>query len=241
MRGPSLQKTALLSFALHLTVFIIAFLILRQSSRLVLPPPYTVNLVSPDVLTGSERGTMIDAGRESKETKESREPAAPAEIPKKSKKEAAKEKELVERKIAALQQREKVENKISDLAAKQRRIDTLARLRSIIAIKARAGNRDRSSKIPAPNASSHIQSDNYQTKITEEIHSYWTLPPGMANKELEAIVSVRILKDGTVVIQGIEKKSGNLLFDRSAVAALNKVRRVSPPPYEMEIGVRFYP
>ena len=49
MRGPSLQKTALLSFGLHLIVFIVAVLIFKQSSHFIMPSPYMVNLVSPDV------------------------------------------------------------------------------------------------------------------------------------------------------------------------------------------------
>jgi len=39
----------------------------------------------------------------------------------------------------------------------------------------------------------------------------------------------------------IEKPSGNVLFDRSALRAIAKASPVTPPPYEMEIGVRFYP
>jgi colicin import membrane protein len=238
MRGPSLQKTTLLSFALHLTVFIIAFLILRQSSRIVLPPPYTVNLVSPDDLNGNQR-TVIDTGRESREAEESRELAAPAEIPKKSKKETAKEKELVERKIAALQQKEKVEKRISDLAAKQKRIDTLARLRKIITLKAR-GDKRNSSAGKAGSAGRGGASGDYYAKITREIWQQWVYPD-VGKKDIEAVVSVKILKDGTAIPQKMEKSSGNALFDRSAWRAVAKASPLSPPPYEMEIGVRFYP
>jgi TonB family protein len=63
----------------------------------------------------------------------------------------------------------------------------------------------------------------------------------MGRKEIEAIVSVKILKDGTARVQRIEKSSGNALFDRSALKALAKASPLPPPPYEMEIGVRFYP
>jgi outer membrane biosynthesis protein TonB len=119
MRGPSLQKTTLLSFALHLTVFMIAFLILRQSSHIVLPPPYTVDLVSPDVLTGSDKGTTTEAGPVSPETKESREPAAPAEISRKSKKQTAKDKELIAKRINDLRQSERIKKKIEAIKEKK--------------------------------------------------------------------------------------------------------------------------
>jgi colicin import membrane protein len=49
------------------------------------------------------------------------------------------------------------------------------------------------------------------------------------------------MRDGTIKVQGIEKSSGNALFDRSAQRAIAKATPVTPPPYEMEIGIRFYP
>ena len=67
------------------------------------------------------------------------------------------------------------------------------------------------------------------------------LPPTYWEEGLEAIISVKILKDGTVIVQRVEKSSGNTLFDRSAIRALAKASPLPPPPYEMEIGVRFYP
>jgi len=39
----------------------------------------------------------------------------------------------------------------------------------------------------------------------------------------------------------VEKSSGDLFFDRSALKAVTKASPVSPPPYEMEIGIRFFP
>ena len=52
---------------------------------------------------------------------------------------------------------------------------------------------------------------------------------------------MKIAKDGTLSVQGVEKKSGNTLFDRSALRAIAKASPVAPPPYEMEIGMRFFP
>jgi TonB family protein len=48
-------------------------------------------------------------------------------------------------------------------------------------------------------------------------------------------------KDGTLSGVKIEKASGDRFFDRSALNAVTKASPVSPPPYEMEIGIRFYP
>ena len=61
MREPSLQKTALLSAALHLIVFSLTILVLKQSNLFIIPSPYTVNLVSPDVLHKSVASRGKDA------------------------------------------------------------------------------------------------------------------------------------------------------------------------------------
>ncbi len=109
MRGPSLQKTALLSFALHITAFLIALLILRQSSHnMIVSSPYTVDLVNP---TEAPPAPQAEKGKTEETAREANEPSAAAESPKKSKKEALKEKKLVE-------------SKISELAAKKKKIDT---------------------------------------------------------------------------------------------------------------------
>jgi TonB family protein len=55
------------------------------------------------------------------------------------------------------------------------------------------------------------------------------------------VVSIRILKNGTLQVLNIERSSGIPLFDRSALRAITKASPVTPPPQEMEIGVRFYP
>jgi colicin import membrane protein len=81
---------------------------------------------------------------------------------------------------------------------------------------------------------------DYYTKITKEIWQQWVFPE-TGDKNLEAIISIRIMRDGAVLISRVEKSSGNSLFDKSAVRAISKASPVTPPPREMEIGVRFYP
>jgi len=58
MKGPSLQKTTALSAALHLTFFMVAALILRQSNSIIIPSPYVVSLVNP---AASSRDTQTTA------------------------------------------------------------------------------------------------------------------------------------------------------------------------------------
>jgi colicin import membrane protein len=232
MRGPSLQKATIISFALHLTVFLAALLILRHSSRMVMPAPYTVSLVSPDVLKGIDKrayvdkGTDADKGRDENVVQETKESAAPSASARKSKKEIAKEKEMLEKKISAI--------------AAKKKIEKIVKLRSLISLKASGDKRSSNEKTPAASPGKGNPSEDYYTKITKEIWQQWVYP-NVGKKDIEAVVSIKILRDGTAIVQKIEKSSGNSIFDKSALRALAKASPLPPPPYEMEIGVRFYP
>jgi colicin import membrane protein len=222
MREPALQKTALISLALHLIVFMITVLVLKQSNHIVMPSPYTVNLVSPDILNKNTTGK----GKSDTVIQDTTESIAHTSIAMKAKKDTAKENQIIEEKITAL--------------AAKKRIEKMVKLRSVISLKAGAGDRSvQSTKTSSSHAKGDLFDDYYQ-KITREIWQQW-IYPDTRQKDIEAIVSVKILKDGTALVQKIEKSSGNALFDRSALKALAKASPLAPPPYEMEIGVRFYP
>ncbi|MFZ6017448.1 MAG: energy transducer TonB [Nitrospirota bacterium] len=221
MREPSLQKTTALSFAIHITALLIAFLVLKQSSHLIIPPPYTVSLIGPEMLRGTEeekdRGTL-----ETVRDAIAIEDVSRQDIKKITKKEV---------KMA--------EERISAIAAKKK-VERIVRLRSIISLKASGNNRKDNSKTTSASTGKGTAFDEYYSKITKEIWQQW-IYPDTGQEDLEAIISIRIMKDGIVSVQKIEKSSGNPFFDRSAIKALTKASPLSPPPYEMEIGVRFYP
>jgi len=220
MREPSLQKTTALSLAFHLTAFLIAFLFLKQSNHIIISPTYTVSLISPDILTGIDKEKNIDAPDMSKES------VTQADIPKKNIKEISKGKEMVEEKISAI--------------AAKKRVEKIVRLRSIISLKASGNNRRINSQITGTPMGKATMFDDYYSKIIREIWQQWVFPD-TGQKDLEAIISIRIKRDGAITAQRIEKSSGNTLFDRSAIKAIAKANPLSPPPYEMEIGVRCYP
>jgi len=81
--------------------------------------------------------------------------------------------------------------------------------------------------------------DLYYSMITQKVWEQWTYPDLKASG-LEVIILIKIDKHGRIVFQEVEKSSGDLLFDRSAIKALSKASPLPPPPQEMEIGVRFY-
>ncbi len=79
----------------------------------------------------------------------------------------------------------------------------------------------------------------YYSLIKHKIWQQWVYPD-FKTSGLEVIVLIRIGKDGRIISQGIEKTSGDMLFDRSAMKAISKASPLPPPPREMEIGLRFY-
>jgi len=87
----------------------------------------------------------------------------------------------------------------------------------------------------------------YYNMIWEKIRNAWVLPEGVTKgKPLEAIVALRIKRDGTIQNYWIEKGSGNAYFDQSAIRAINKANPLPPLPEDFsedvfEVGVRFYP
>jgi colicin import membrane protein len=223
MKEPSLQKTTVLSLALHISVLFIAFFLLRQSNKFMMPSPYVVSLVSPEVL----RGKSMDIRASQKASKPLKDTSVVKTVPKQDKKKKDNKKEdIIEERIAAIAAKKKVER--------------LVKLRSEISLKASINsNKDGSETTPAQTGKGSFF-DEYYTRIRKEIWQQWVFPD-FGQKSLEAIIAIRIMKDGTISIQKIEKSSGNSFFDKSAIKALTKASPLSPPPYEMEMGVRFYP
>lgn len=223
MREPSLQKTTALSLALHISALLIALLFLRQSSQFMMPSPYVVSLVSPEVL----KGKVTESGESRVTSKPLRDTSVVKDIPKQ------------EMKIKDKKAEEITEERIAAIAAKKK-VERLVQLRSVISLKASSNNsKDSSETTPAQEGKGSLF-DEYYAKIRKEIWQQWVFPD-TGQKDLEAIISIRIMKDGTISIQKIEKSSGNPFFDKSAIRALTKATPLSPPPYEMEIGVKFYP
>ncbi len=226
MKGPSLKKTAVISAGLHLTFFLLSFLILRQSRDMIMPSPYTVSLVSPGGPAGQiqKKGAAAEPGEPLPAKKE--QSAAPTHIDEK------KDLKTIDESIAALRAKRKTEEKLRQIV----------RLRSQVSIQGKGGRT--SSRPPlqgtASGATIGAGEASYIDKIAGQIHEQWNWP-GYAEKNLEAIIAVKIHKDGTLSIINIEKKSGNRLFDKLALRTIEKASPVAPPPYEMELGIRFYP
>lgn len=235
MKVQGLQKTLILSFVLHMILFFVSLLVLRHTKPVVIPSPYTVNLVALNAIQHREvdmkekismpetikKGSVIESKKLEKEIKN----------------DVKKEKDLdyIEKKISLMAAKKKIEEKFTE-----RKVISLKAMES----KKNSFNKNDISKNNPNNqyvsSKGQISSDDYYSKITDEIRQQWVYPD-LGNKNIEAIVSIKILRDGTAIVQRVEKSSGNALFDRSALRALARSSPLPPPPYEMEIGVRFYP
>jgi TonB family protein len=233
MRGPSLQKTTIISFTLHLIAFLIILLIVRQSSRIIIPPTYTVNLVSPDVLRSFDKGLYAEPSTSSPTRESPPEKAIPLKKTKKAlppQKDTVKDQNMVEEKISLIKAKKQVEKTV--------------KLRSVITLK--ASDSDNEEKNPPlttsaqTNTMSHDLFNEYYAQMEHKIWQQWSWPE-TGQKNLLTIISIKILRDGTIRIQKIEKSSGNSFFDKEALKALTKANPLPPPPDELEISLRFYP
>lgn len=188
-----------------------------------MPSPYVVTLVGPHMVT---RGN----GLEETAAKEVVSPRAGELI-----KEVQKPPETSKTDVKHL------EDRMVELTSKKN-IERIVRARKMIAV---GGNssflQKKSSRQPgigtrSGQAGGGTYEDLIASRIGQEI-----IFPETGESQLETIVLVKILKDGEIKIQDIEKRSGNTLFDRAALRAIEKANPVPPPPGEMEIGLKLHP
>lgn len=216
MNGPSLQRLTLLSIVIHLTFFVAASVTIKKTSHFVMPSPYIVSLVG----SGKQNTPVASVKSQLENEKDT------GTTQKNSARQDTKEDKHLSDVMSALEAKKKVE--------------TSVRMRNIISLRGSG----ESSAATAPDKIDRKGGsavEVYRTRITNEIHRQWEVPPGIFDKDLEAEISINILKDGSVQIKEVEKRSGSPLFDRLAIKAITKSSPLPPPPYEMEIVVRFNP
>ncbi|MBI4684922.1 MAG: cell envelope integrity protein TolA [Nitrospirae bacterium] len=227
MKEPSIQTTAILSLVIHIAFLIAASTAIKHTEHLVLPSQYVVSLVSPNI---EEAGVQVDNTASLNEVKSPKESTAT---------------EIVSKKMKIQDEREKTEQYISDRISAikaKRKASEIVRLRKIISLKAQssAGREIREASHAEEGEEDGNILSSYYIKIRDEIKKQWVFAE-TADEHLEAVISITVMRDGNMKINRIEKSSGNSLFDRSVLKAINKASPVSQPPYEMEIGLRFTP
>jgi len=232
MKEPSLPATAFFSFLFHVTFIFAALIAVKNVNHFTLPSTYIVSLITEisELPTQDKEGTAAQTEEPEQKMK------LPSE-PLKSRKASEDSKQYISDRIAAIEATRKAER--------------VVKLRNMVSITG-ADKQGKDTKETAPPVKKEVSLpeknggnetsilEGYSERIGKEIRQRWAFPEAWG-KNLEAVISVTIMSDGTVKINSVEKSSGNVLFDRSVLRAINKASPVSPPPHEMEIGLRFTP
>ncbi len=244
MREPTLKETAAVSVFLHALFFVFAFFVFKKSPHFTPPSPYIVSLVTPTEISNRVKGNKAKMPvAKIKEIKRKRREKMLKMKAEKKRSLKSKPKKVVSKKgLDSVS----VEERIAAIKAKKR-IEKIVELRrAVLSInKDEAQQQTTEAKPdqqaqPAGNGGDSIIG-GYGDLVKKKIWSEWVYPEFKVSGNLLAIINIKIRKDGTVLIQGIERSSGNSLFDRSALRAIRKASPLPPPPFEMEIALRFTP
>lgn len=101
------------------------------------------------------------------------------------------------------------------------------------------------SDAPSNEGDSHAGTRIYYALIWSRIKGLWTIPRGLLPQEnIESLVNIQILRDGTIAHAALEKSSGNRYFDDSALRTVKKANPLPPLPEAfregaVEVGIRF--
>jgi len=237
---PSLKRLAITSLILHLFLISVLIIPFRTGEREY--RSYYVNLVEP--VKVRKKGRIAAAKKARKKATAKKKAVA-------VKKKLSKEKALPSKKEIKKQPQPDTDNSKKSAEKITKEIE---RLRAIKALSKRKAEREKTREIEvirkrlsdsliavpgAPDKGKSLDPDSYYALITRKIWSEW-IYPDFDIKGLEVIISIKIDSDGKVLSNVVEKSSGNMLFDRSAIKAISKASPLPPPYVKMEIGVRFY-
>jgi TonB family protein len=233
-KEPSLHKIIIISAIVHLLFISVAVIPFRTGKREF--KSYQVKLVGPIQAPAASRarGTVPVAKKKTLSPKKIRKKLPPKTLVKKQ-----------------VKKQPKADMTLQQMARVSKEIE---RMRAISNLSKRKRDREGAKEVEVvgkktgeatagvqgiPGNGSETAPDSYYSLITSKIWGQWVYPDP-ASTGLETVVSIKIDKKGRIVSREVEKSSGNRLFDRYAAKALSNASPLPPPPFEMEIGVRFY-
>jgi colicin import membrane protein len=237
MRGLTLQRAATLSMVLHVALFFLAAAVAKKSATILPQRVYKVTIISPE------------AKRVAKATVPKRRRIPP---PKKAVKP---KKEMPQAKKANTVPAEYVSERVSSIKQtrdneqyKSERLEAIERKRRLQSIShAAVSQAEEAEGTPSKTRADGVQrqeiQDRYTARVQASIYEVWVYPD-IDIKGLKAVISVKILENGTIVVNKFESPSGNRLFDRSALKAISKASPVEPPPFGSslyDVLLNFYP
>jgi colicin import membrane protein len=160
---------------------------------------------------------------------------------------------------------EKVKNPLKKVELKhlQEAIEEIRKKVALDEIQKRVARREKAEERvapvspPAPIVSSPQISISRESKLHEyygmiwaKVKEEWTIPENLLREkemvDIETIIVLIIDRDGKIQKSWFEKKSGNAIYDQSAMRSLMKAEPFPPIPKELnektlEIGIRFFP
>ncbi|MEM1436023.1 MAG: TonB family protein [Pseudomonadota bacterium] len=120
-----------------------------------------------------------------------------------------------------------VDRAAEERRARQERLDSLAAAQFEEALAAEAAALAEAADAAAATADSS-QAQSYRAGIHQAVVANWSRPPS-ARRDMEAVLLVELVPTGEVVAVTVVDSSGSAAFDRSAEAAVRKVRRFTVP------------
>ncbi len=247
------------SLGLHL--LLVGVLAFWPGWRLTRPksfaPVYNVALVSPAAL--APPAPPAPAPKKAAPVKPSPRPAPPAAKPAPKKEAVALKKDMPKRlkpkpvkkqpdtgkllasRLKRLERRVKAEQR-----AERSLASALSKLQSRVATRQAASGAFAAGAAAADTSSLRFQV--YYTEIWERVRRQWVLPEALVESPggLEAVVVIRIRRDGSLAKVQLERTSGNSRLDASARRAVERAAPFPPLPSVVrgkyhEVGLRFKP
>ncbi|BCB95123.1 hypothetical protein JZK55_00450 [Dissulfurispira thermophila] len=233
MKTSGIYSAFTFSLFLHVLIAAIALVIAQHSSLYKLSQTYIVTIVDSTAFSNQQSATVSSRPSET-EVHGSNHQQAKSETQSintspKSKNTSKRDEIAIKEQIEALQAKKKIEK----MAALRKIVD-------IGGIKSEVRTQKSEAKTKDSTSGNQAFGGDYYSTVINKIKQQWIFPESI-DKDLLAIVTIKIAKDGSVTISKIERSSGNALFDRSALRAISKASPLPPPPQEIEIGVRFKP
>lgn len=136
----------------------------------------------------------------------------------------------------------------------QEALDEIRKKAALDEIRKRVARKEREEERPTaiPSAKTSLEMESklneYYSLVWAKIKGAWTIPENLLKEmvDLETIIVLIIERNGKIQKFWFEKKSGNVLYDQSAMRAIKKAEPLPPIPKELgedtlEIGIRFFP
>ncbi len=232
-----LLKMVGISLVIHIAS--VVFLNLNPWSTIikVRPTAYTVTLMPLSLREPEIPKTNVSPPKE--EISTPIEKAKPIEKPKKD--------DIVE-KVRKTQKEKESSKRLQEALEEIRKKAALDEIKKRVARKER--EEERSAAITSAKTSLEMESklNDYYSLIWTKIKGVWTIPENLlkVTVDLETVIVVIIKRDGKIQKFWFEKKSGNAVYDQSAMRAIRKAEPLPPIPKELgentlEIGIRFFP